>query len=377
MSQSHALKIDLLLPYKERFTAQNSGAVSTVTYELARQLQKTDNQELTIFATDVATPKDDVTFQGLTPRYKVWQSRNISFANSYLDHIEKRAYQPDIIEVHGRPQIAHYIARKRPDLAVILYLHNDARTIRGAKTVQQRDALSESLAGIISITHYVKSCFLDGLGDEANYKARHLVNHLGVDRRLAKPTKRQKQIFLAGRMVPEKGFLEACKGALPVLMAHQEWSICLAGGKDFTTDTLTTYEKEIQRLLSPLGERAKFLGHQPRDAVRHYQETSEICIVPSLWQEPGGLTVLEALAAGSALITTNRGGIPEFAKDMAIIVDNGYPADFEQAVRTLVENPEARKSLQKTAWDTYDFDAAKMAQRAAQFRCELAGIRQR
>lgn len=124
-----------------------------------------------------------------------------------------------------------------------------------------------------------------------------------------------------------------------------------------------------------MGERATFLGHQPRDAVRRYQETSEICIVPSLWQEPGGLTVLEALAAGSALITTNRGGIPEFAKDMAIIVDNGHPADFEQAIRTLVENPEARTSLQKTAWDRYDFAAAKMAQRAARFRHELARLR--
>ena len=375
MSQSHALKIDLLLPYKERFTAQNSGAVSTVTYELAHQLQESDTQALTIFATNVENPKEDVTFQGLKPRYKLWQSRNISFANSYLEHLEKHSYQPDIIEVHGRPQIAHYIARKRPDLAVILYLHNDARTIRGAKTVKEREALSECLAGIISITHYVKSCFLDGLGDEANYKARHLVNHLGVDRRLTKPAIRQKQIFLAGRMVPEKGILEACKGALPVLMAHQKWSICLAGGKDFTTDTLTAYEKEIQQLLAPLGERATFLGHQPRDAVRRYQETSEICIVPSLWQEPGGLTVLEALAAGSALITTNRGGIPEFAKDMANIVENGYPADFEQAIRKLVENPEARISLQKTAWNSYDFDAVKMAQRAARFRQELAGVR--
>ena len=87
--------------------------------------------------------------------------------------------------------------------------------------------------------------------------------------------------------------------------------------------------------------------------------------------------MLEALAAGSALITTNRGGIPEFAKDIAIIVDKGDPADFEQAIRTLVENPEARISLQKTAWNSYDFDAAKMAQRAAQFRHELAGMRQR
>ena len=97
--------------------------------------------------------------------------------------------------------------------------------------------------------------------------------------------------------MPEKGFRSLQS---PRLSDGTSGMVCLPCRWQEFTDTLTTYEKEIQRLLSPLGERAKFLGHQPRDAVRHYEETSEICIVPSLWQEPGEADRAEALAAGSA-----------------------------------------------------------------------------
>ena len=217
----------------------------------------------------------------------------------------------------------------------------------------------------------MKSCFLDGLGDEANYKARHLVNHLGVDRRLAKPTKRQKQIFLAGRMVPEKGFLEACQAALPVLQSHSDWQICLAGGKDFTTQTLSSYEKRIRDILAPLGAQATILGHQPLAEVRRLQAQSEICIVPSLWQEPGGLTVLEALAAGTALITTNKGGIPEFATGRALIISPDSIADFTTAISTLISSTSQRQTWQQRARDDFPFTAQAMCKRAVQYRAQL------
>ena len=316
----------------------------------------------------IDTPKPDVTYHGLDLRCLPWQSRNFGMAKAYLHHLKTSRRTPAIIEVHGRPQLALYIAKKRPDLKVVLYLHNDPREMKGAKSIAERQLLSQKLAGIISITHYVKSCFVDGLGDEAHYSARHFVNHLGVERLTETPQKKQKQLFLAGRMVPEKGILEACLGAVPVLKDHKEWQICLAGGKNFTDGALSAYEAKIKEALAPLGDQAIILGHQPLDKVRTLQQSSEICLVPSLWQEPGGLTVLEALSAGAALITTNKGGIPEFAHSRAILLDETSPCDFETAIRGLIEDPAAREALQKRAWDDYPFEAKQMSQRAADFR---------
>ena len=41
---------------------------------------------------------------------------------------------------------------------------------------------------------------------------------------------------------------------------------------------------------------------------------ADLAALPSMWEEPAGLTILEALASGLPVITTNAGGIPEFMK---------------------------------------------------------------
>ena len=371
MVKVSSLDVDLLLPHKERFTTQNAGAVSTIIYALALQQTTHNKQNVTIFGTPSDTPKQGVAFQGLTPRHFRWQSRNIGMAKAYLHHLKTTNRSPDIVEVHGRPQVALYIAKARPDLKVILYLHNDPRSMKGAKTASERIMLAHKLAGIMSVSEYVKSCFLDGLGAEEDYPARIFVNLSGVTRLVSAPQKRKKQLFIASRMVPEKGILEACLGAVPVLTDHGDWQICLAGSKTFEDGALSPYETLIKDALAPLGDRAIMLGHQPLAQVRALQQTSEICLVPSRWEEPAGLTVLEALSAATALITTKRGGIPEYATGRAILLDEATPSHFEAAIRHLIEDPSARAALQQHAWDDYPFSAEKMSQCAADFRDSL------
>ena len=371
MSKADKAQIDLLLPHKERFTQQNAGAVSTVVFELARHLDDTQTQKITIFGTAVETPKAEVNFIGLQPRPFFWQSRNDAMAKAYLRYLQSTGHRPDFIEVHGRPQVALTIAKARPDVPVALYLHNDARQTKGAKSVAERLRLANNLAAVISVSEYIKSCFTDGLPDEAHYKAKHFVNYLGVNLRPLPAKKRKKQLFLAGRMVPEKGFLEACLGAVPVLQEHRDWQICLAGGKRFQEDSLSPYEKQLQRALAPLGDQAVILGHQPVSEVRRYQQESEICIVPSLWQEPGGLSVVECLAAGTALITTKRGGLPEVADGRAILLDKTSPQDFEEVIRRLITSQDERAFLQSAARKDFPYSATNMSHRLAQFRDSL------
>ena len=359
--------VHLLLPHKERFTDQNAGAVSTVVYELAQDSYAKSKQNITIFGSQIDNPKTNIHYQGLQAKHHFWQSRNKAMGRAYLN--EPR--NADIIEVHGRPQIALQIAKARPESQVILYLHNDPRTMKGAREPSERITLAKHLSAIVSITDYVQNCFLDGLDEATAYRAIYFVNHLGVNRTLNKPMPKKKRVFMAGRMVEEKGFLEACKGALPVLLSHPEWEICIAGGKHFTSSTRSAYENELAELLAPLGNRATLLGHQPLSIVQQWQQTSEICIVPSRWQEPGGLTVLEALAAGTALITTKKGGIPEFANGRAKIVTSPDPLLFADAIACLIENETARKELQQRAWDDFPFTAQAMSQRMTDFRLSL------
>ena len=45
-----------------------------------------------------------------------------------------RTAQPALIEVHNRPDMALYLARKFPTIPVCLFLHNDPRGMRHART---------------------------------------------------------------------------------------------------------------------------------------------------------------------------------------------------------------------------------------------------
>ena len=57
----------------------------------------------------------------------------------------------------------------------------------------------------------------------------------------------------------------------------------------------------------------RFLGWNPYPDVIALSARSHICVVPSVWEEPCGTTVLEALALGKQCIALARGGTPELA----------------------------------------------------------------
>jgi glycosyltransferase involved in cell wall biosynthesis len=76
----------------------------------------------------------------------------------------------------------------------------------------------------------------------------------------------------------------------------------------------------------------EFAGHV--EAAAFYDRV-DVAVVPSLWNEPFGLTVLEALARGLPVIASRRGGIPElFAHGAAgCLVDPAQPGSLGRALR--------------------------------------------
>ena len=65
-----------------------------------------------------------------------------------------------------------------------------------------------------------------------------------------------------------------------------------------------------------------------------------------MWDEPFGLTVVEAMAAGLPLITTRSGGIPEICEGVATIVERDKIVDnLSNAILDLYNHPEKRKQM--------------------------------
>ena len=64
-----------------------------------------------------------------------------------------------------------------------------------------------------------------------------------------------------------------------------------------------------------LGRRARYLGAVPRAELYRLMASAAALLAPVRWDEPFGLTVLEAQAAGAPVVAFARGGIPEIVID--------------------------------------------------------------
>ena len=88
-----------------------------------------------------------------------------------------------------------------------------------------------------------------------------------------------------------------------------------------------------------------------------------IVVVPSRWPEPFGLTALEAMASGAALVSSGRGGLAELTAGAALRVDPDRPDALADALRRLANDPSERRRLAEAGRlraREYDLPAARI-----------------
>ena len=99
-----------------------------------------------------------------------------------------------------------------------------------------------------------------------------------------------------------------------------------------------------------------------RDRYKWYQ-LGDVGIVPSQWDEPFALTVIEEMMSGLPVIASKCGGIVEITnKDCAILVEQNdeYVDNLEKAMYLMLENPIERKNMAIKAVDqAKKFDSKK------------------
>lgn len=59
----------------------------------------------------------------------------------------------------------------------------------------------------------------------------------------------------------------------------------------------------------------RFFGYIDNHELIKFYYRADICVVPSIWDEPLGLVVLEAMATKTPVVVTRKGGIPLMVKD--------------------------------------------------------------
>lgn len=105
---------------------------------------------------------------------------------------------------------------------------------------------------------------------------------------------------------------------------------------------------ETLSALRSLGDRSIQLGYVSDDALAELYVRCEIFCYPSLG-EGFGLPVLEAMAAGAAIVTSNLSSLPEVGGDAVEYVDPWSVADITRALERLLSSPERRAELSRRA----------------------------
>lgn len=111
--------------------------------------------------------------------------------------------------------------------------------------------------------------------------------------------------------------------------------------------------RELSRMLAQGGVR--WLGYLPQDELEAVYAAATVFVYPSVY-EGFGLPVLEAMARGLAVVTSNTSSLREVGEGVALLVDPGDPREIGKALRRLIEDRELREEL-----------ASKAKERAASF----------
>ena len=162
----------------------------------------------------------------------------------------------------------------------------------------------------------------------------------GLDTTGLKPAKKTKSILMCSRLFKFKGFQYALR-ALSQLDC--DWQVNIIGDGPFR-DELDKEAKDIKKM--PI----KFYGWIDRKDPVFFElfNSGSIFVFPSE-MENFPTVLLEAMAAGMAVITSDAGGCSEVVGDAAILVSPRDSQAIESGLKQLLGNEDLRCRLQTAA----------------------------
>ncbi|AXU20830.1 hypothetical protein C7W88_17505 (plasmid) [Novosphingobium sp. THN1] len=156
------------------------------------------------------------------------------------------------------------------------------------------------------------------------------------------------QLLFLGNLLERKGVsdLIAALAALPAELPR--WHLNFAGGGD-----LLRYREAVKN--AGLEDRVDFLGWVNQEGAQRLLSDADVMVLPS-YHEGLPLVILEALGAGTPVIATSVGAIPQFveAERDALIVAPGERTQLAAALARLIGSSALRQEICDRGRETYE-----------------------
>ncbi len=276
------------------------------------------------------------------------------YYNHFIEYYFEKVYadlkknNSDLILIENGAGLAYKLSQ-RGYKNLILHLHNDLLHSQS----RYHDIIFNSLSKILTVSDYIKervstiqqSDKIQTIYNGIDLNAFSPHKNLSINRKSMGFTEEDFVLVYSGRINREKGISELIDAMLQFknpcikLMILGSSFFDNARNEDVFIQSLKNKAKRIETQIV-------FTGFIPYNQVPDYLQLADIAVLPSMWDEPFGLTIVEAMAVGLPLITTRSGGIPEICEGVATIVErNNIVNNLANAILDLYQDSEKRKRM--------------------------------
>jgi glycosyltransferase involved in cell wall biosynthesis len=360
----------------ETFTPTESGAIATHIHECCRVAAQSDFEPVVISIRCDAKPFEDVQTVFLdaprlpTNRILVKLLRAERKLTGWR-HLRQRAHAENVerairdqrlerrpMILHNDPELAVFLRERFPRAFLIHHFHNQ---------IPISPRFRDRFRGAVNVVTAV-SKFTGVWIEEAYSLPTGSVQtiHNGVDIESFRPAPQEVQGFpvinFLGRTGIEKGPDLLLKAARKLAEKTREFRVQILGSNHWHKFERDDYQIELEQLAGDVEEAGITVsrpGHVPRAELPQRLREAHINVVPSRWDEPFALTILEGMACGLASVVSRTGGAPEVVGDAGLLFERDSVdglADqlnrllFDQGLRTSYAR-KARERAEQFTWN--------------------------
>lgn len=274
------------------------------------------------------------------------------YLSSITDAVEQ--FQPNIIHVHHAFPLswAARVIKNTYQIPYIITVHgSELPTVGKDKRylALTTDALRKARR-IVPNSFWTKEWLFKIFGDEYRNLVRVIPG--GVDLKKFNPNlstsdldekyglKGKKVVLFAGKLTHYKGVRYLIQAAKKI----SAQVVILGEGPE--RDNLVKRTKDLNLT------NVQFIGHLGTSTdLNKFYNRADVLVAPSIWDEPLGLVILEAMASKTPVVVTRKGGIPLAVKEGV----NGYfvrprnATEIVAKVNLLLSNDEKYKKMAENA----------------------------
>lgn len=301
----------------------------------------------------------------LSPRSRPYRFSSLyytSFAHTVAQDI--RARQCEIVHIHGITNFITAVRHRNPDACIVLHVHDHSLADFDADLIGSR---LRDAALILACSDHVAEGIRQRFPDAAS---RCHTLHNGVDEaflQLATKPVESDTVLFVGRVAPEKGVSVLLEAFAEVAKRKPAADLRMVGPFDFAPRQFVdpfdkdpvlapvrrfcndpaAFRAHVLKTVQALAPRVRMEGVVPNMEMRRHYEQAGVFVFPSVWHEPFGIPLIEAMAAGLPVVTTRGGAASEVVIDgeTGFLVNRGDVSSLASAVCTLLNDPDLRRRM--------------------------------